>query len=268
MGAFSSIGKAVAKPFEAAGRSVRGNLNDAGVGSLFSDKGALLRAVANPTDLVAVGQTFNRSVEGDSATEIVRDADGVQRQQVKAVGKAGQTLFDDIWHGIYSGWHSFFDEVGRAWSDVGGKKLWVSGGNEIERVIDKWGGEQRVMGWVVFGIGVVIYILISIGSFGTLSAPATIGLVALAGAMTTYGAQTGLAPRSESALGYSLFAGDNIDNSHFQAIGEGGSSGSGQSASGLGALGDLLGSLKNLSPVAAVGVAGAAALSLYLIFKR
>lgn len=270
MGFLSSVGKAlrpIAKPIGAAVDSISGNVSDLNNSSLFGSQSSLVRALANPADAVAVGQTFNRVGQGDSPRAIVRDADGQVRAVVKQVAYYHDELGRTIWDGIYSGWHSFFDQVGRAWSDVGGKSNFEKLGNSIERTVDKWGGERVVMGWVVVGVVVIIYVLVVVFSWGSLSAPATAGLVAVLGAVGSYGVSAGLGPRNDEipkeqrSESYVY----NVDDSNFTAI-DGGSSSGGQSGSGAG--GGMMAGVKSLPPIAIVGAAVIGALGVWYLLAR
>lgn len=270
MGFFSKVGKTIAKPFESAGRSIAGNVSDLNNSNLFGEKSSLIRALANPADAVAVGQVLNRTaVQGDSPTEIIRDSDGQVRAVVRKVEYFHNELARTIWDGIYSGWHSFFDQVGRTWSDAGGKSNWNKLGNSIERTVDKWGGEQVVMGWVVVGVVVIIYVLVVVFSWGSLSAPATAGLVAVLGAVGSYGVSAGLGPRKDEIPKEQRSASYvyNADNSNFTAIdGNPGSSSSG-SSSGLG-LGGMMDGVRNLPPLALAGLAVVGGLGVWFLLKR
>lgn len=272
MGFLSSITKIlkpVTKPVGSAFDSIAGNISDLNNSSLFGTNNSLLRALANPADAVAVGQTLNRSFT-DGPRAVVSDNADAGKDGVMFAAAAHRSLFDDtfgeLWHGIESGWHSVFDQVKRTWSDVGGKQHWNQLGNSIGHTIDKWGGEQRVVGWVIVGVCVVIYVLVVVFSWGSLSAPATAGLVAVLAAFGSYGLQMGLAPRDEAKLAEaSLFYGGD-DNSVYTAIDAGSGSGGSQSASGAG--GGALSDFANLPPLAIAGAAVVGALGVWYLLAR
>lgn len=238
--------------------------------NLFNGDTALARALVNPADPVAVGQTlYNTAVKGQTPERQLSNADATQRQLVGKVGEYHQ----DLWDAITDGLHWVGHEISAAkrsvyrFVRVKGNKL----GDNIHLVVEKWGGERRIVGWIVFGIGVIIFILVEFFSWGSATPAATAGLLALASLCVSYGASQGLTPDPPKAKPLALFSrvdeGDSTYNNNSITTEGGSSSGGAQSGSVLQQLLDGLG-LGGLPTVAVVGVAAAGVAGLYFLLRR
>lgn len=133
------------------------------------------------------------------------------------------------------------------------KKWWDHWGHEIHVVVNKWGGEQKVVGWVV----VVVCIIVIIYTWGA----ATPYVMAICGPMMSYGVAAGLAP-SAAELGGNVSVKN--DNSRYNAQNDiQGGAGSGQSPAG--GVADFLAG----HPFAVVGaVLAAAGIGLFFLLRR
>ncbi len=241
------------------------------VGSLFDSKSALVRALANPGDVVAVGQVFdNTAVKRQTPGEQLKDSDRTVSPVVHTIGEYHQELWyhikdvaEYVGEGVLSAWRHFWDFIAQAWDDVGLKHNFAKLGRSIGHTVDKWGGERRVVAWAVVVVVVVIYIIWVIVTWGT-GATVSAGWAALIMAILSWGINEGLTPdpqKVQRAQTSSLFNENNynpISNSNS-------SSGSGQSGSFLDALANAL---SNLPVPVLIGAAAVGTLGVYYLFTR
>ncbi len=251
MGFFSSVRRQIERDVS--------NVSGATGGSNFN----VVRAVAG--DPTAFANTANRGAHGESPRDIVREQDAQMRRFGERVGAGGQSLFDEV-RNIGATHQDWWDKI-RQGTDATGreiKKAWDKLGNTIEHTVDKWGGEQRVMGWVIVGVVVIIYVLVVVFSWGSLTAPATAGLVSVLAAVGGYGLSAGLGMYEKQEIGPQLASIYNTDDSVYTSIDSNGGSGS-QSGSGLAG---MMAGARNLPPVALAGLAVVGAIGVWFLLKR
>jgi hypothetical protein len=240
--------------------------------SLFDSKSALVRALANPGDPIAVGQVFdNTAVKRQTPQDQVRDANASTVQPtVDKFGDYHQQLWYHIedgaswlYHGVIDLWHSIWYNIRNLWRQTGFRNHFDKLGDNIHSVVQKWGGERRVVAWVVVVVVVVIYIIWLIVTWGT-GATLSAGWYALIMAILSWGLQQGLtpdAPDPQSAQSLSLF-----NDNHYNPISNSNSSSSsGQEGSFLDQLANALG---NLPPAVLIGAAALGTVGVYYLLSR
>jgi hypothetical protein len=243
------------------------------VGSLFDSKTALVRALANPADAVAVGQVFdNAVVKRQTPKDQVEDANAtVVQPTVDKFGDYHQQLWYHIedgaswaYHGVIELWHKLWHWIERTWSDVGGEKHFNQLGSSIHHTVNKWGGERRVVAWALVVVIVVVVIIIEIVTWGAATPAIGPGGWALIMALLSFAVQQGLTPDpvdQQQSQTLSLFN-DNMYNSNSN---NSSSSGGGQSGS---LLDQLANALANLPPAVLIGAAAVGTLGVYYLLSR
>lgn len=246
------------------------------VGNLFGNS-ALGRALLNPADPIAVGQTLNNTVVQGQSPQ--KQAATVVASGQRVIATAG-AYHQDLWNNITDGVHwlggailrvyrGLWGEVKHLWGQVGGQRVGNKLGANIHSTVQKWGGERRVAAWTEVVIVVIVVVIIEWASWGSATPAIGAGGWSLITALLSFGVQQGLTPDQPAPGAISLFArGDTIDNSRITSITDlGGSSGGAQSGSTLQQLLDGLG-LGNLPAIAVVGIAAAGIAGLYFLLRR
>jgi hypothetical protein len=239
---------------------------------LFDSKSALVRALANPADPVAVGQVFdNTAVKRQTPQDQVKDANATVEPVVDKFGEYHQQLWYYVqdgaswaYHGVIDLWHSIWYNIRNLWRQVGGEKHFNQLGSSIHHTVNKWGGERRVVAWAVVVVVVIIVIIIEIVTWGAATPAIGPGGWALIMAILSFGVQQGLtpdAPDFQQARSLSLF-----NDNHYNPISNSNSSSSsGQEGSFLDQLANALG---NLSPAVLIGAAAVGTLGVYYLLIR
>lgn len=263
MGWFSSTVHSITKVIDGAVKPV---------GGLFDSRSALVRALANPGDPIAVGQVFdNTAIKRQTPKEQLHDADGTVSPVVHQVAywheELTRTIGDGavwVYHAVIDLWHGIWYNIRNLWRQTGFRNHFDKLGDNIHTVVQKWGGERRFVAWVVVAVVVIIYIIWVIVTWGT-GASLSAGWYALIMAILSWGLQQGLTPdpldppRAQAAP--PLF-GDNNYNTNSSSNS---SSNSGQSGSFLD---DLANALANLPPAALIGAAALGTLGVYYLLTR
>lgn len=241
--------------------------------SLFDGKTALVRALANPGDVVAVGQVIdNTAVKRQTPRQQLRDADSTVVAGADKFGEYHQQLWYHIedgaswaYHGVIDLWHSIWYNIRNIWRQVGGKKHFNQLGSSIHHTVNKWGGERRVVAWALVVIVVIVVIVIEIVTWGAATPAIGPGGWAVIMALLSFGVQQGLTPDQEAlalrAEGAPLFNENNYNTNNSSNS----SSGTGQTGSFLDELANALG---NLSPAVLVGAAAVGTLGVFYLLSR
>ncbi len=270
----ASILRPVARPIGNAADSVAGSIGDLSNSSLFGSRSSLLRALANPGDAVAVGQVFdNTAIKGQSPQTQVKNADGTVSPVVHQVGVYHQELWYHIqdgaswvYHAVIDLWHGIWYNIRNLWRQTGFRNHFDQLGTNIKVVVDKWGGERRVVAWAVVVVVVIVVIIIEIVTWGAATPAIGPGGWALIMALLSFGVQQGLTPDAPDALPFSLFGGDTIDNTKFN------STNSSNSSSGGGQVGSFLdqlaNALANLPVPVLIGAAAIGTLGVYYLLAK
>jgi hypothetical protein len=243
------------------------------VGNLFNSNTALVRALANPGDVIAVGQAFdNAVVKRQTPRDQLSDADATVSSVVHQVGDAHQQLWyriEDgaswVYHGVIEIWHSIWFNVRNLWRQVGGEKHFNQLGSTIHHTVNKWGGERRVVAWAVVVVVVIVVVIIEIVTWGAATPVIGPGGWALIMALLSFGVQQGLTPDAQPL---SLFAEGSplTNNNDYNSISNSNSSSSsGQSGSFLDQLANALG---NLPPAMLIGAAAVGTLGVFYMLSR
>ncbi len=242
--------------------------------SLFDSKTALVRALANPGDVVAVGQVFdNTAVKRQTPQEQVKDANATAVQPtVDKFGEYHQQLWYHIedgaswlYHGVIDLWHSIWYNIRNIWRQVGGEKHFNQLGSSIHHTVGKWGGERRVVAWALVVIIVIVVIIIEIVTWGSATPAIGAGGWALITALLSFGVQQGLTPDAPSYQRMQSSSPLTNNNDYNSISNSNSSSGSGQSGSFLDALANAL---SNLPVPLLIGGAAVGTLGMYYLFIR